>query len=327
VFARKIGIDLGTSTVQVYVRGEGIVTNEPSVAAVDPRDGRLRAIGRQAMDLAAHAEEQVRLVQPVSRGIVAHAPLAQDMLLDLIASAQGRRRLFRPEVMVCVPAGADGDQRRALIDTAIAAGARQAWLMEAPLAAALGLGLPVAEPGPHGVCDVGGGLLQVAVISLSGIAASDVVPAGGEQLDASVAAFLRERYGLEADQRGAEAVKIAVGAATALDEPRTAVLDGTIVSSNELTRTIQDWLDNVIDAVRRVLDQTPRRLATGLTERGFFLVGGGALMPGVDGYLSREIGIPFQVASDPQTCTVRGTRRALGDFEVVHRRQLYLGGL
>jgi rod shape-determining protein MreB len=327
VFARKIGIDLGTSTVQVYVRGEGIVTNEPSVAAVDPRDGRLRAIGRQAMDLAAHAEEQVRLVQPVSRGIVAHAPLAQDMLLDLIASAQGRRRLFRPEVMVCVPAGADGDQRRALIDTAIAAGARQAWLMEAPLAAALGLGLPVAEPGPHGICDVGGGLLQVAVISLSGIAASYVVPAGGEHLDASIAAFLRERYGLEADQRAAEAVKIAVGAAASLDEPRSAVLDGTIVSSNELTRTIQDWLGNVIDAVRKVLDQTPRRLAAGLTERGFFLVGGGALMPGVDRYLSREIGIPFQVASDPQTCTVRGTRRALGDFEVVHRRQLYLGGL
>ena len=326
MFARKIGIDLGTSSMQVYVRGEGVVANEPTVAAIDPRDGQLRAIGRQALALAERSEWPLQLVRPVSRGRLTNAGLAQGILLDLVASAQGRHRLFRPEVLLCVPAGADGDQRLALIDAAIAAGARQAWLMEAPLAAALGLGLPVAEPGPHGICDLGAGLLQVAVISLSGIAASVVVAAGGEQLDASIAAFMRERYGMQVEQQAAEALKIAIGAAGTDDESRSAALDGVTVRSNELTAVVQDWLDNVIASVRNVLDQVPRRLTNGIAKRGFVLVGGGALMPGLDRFLSRETGVPFRTASDPQTCAVRGTRRALGDFELVHRRQLYLGG-
>ena len=326
MFARKIGIDLGTSSMQVYVRGEGIVANEPSVAAVDPRDGRLRAIGRRALDLVERPEWPVQLVRPVSRGRLTSAGLAQRILLDLVASAQGRHRLFRPEVMLCVPAGADGDQRRALIDAVIAAGARQAWLMEAPLAAALGLGLPVAEPGPQGICDLGGGLLQVAVISLSGIAASDVAPAGGEQLDASIAAFLRERHGIQVNLQAAEALKIAIGTAATQDESKSAALNGVTVRSNELRTVVQEWLDNVIASVRKVIDQVPRRLMAGIADRGFILVGGGALMPGVDRSLSRATGIPFRTASDPQTCAVRGTRRALGDFELLHRRQLYLGG-
>lgn len=326
MFARKIGIDLGTSTLQVYVRGEGVVADEPCVAAVDLHEQRLRAIGRPALDLASQPGEPVRLIRPVARGAVADAWLARRILVDLVTRVQGRRRLFRPEVMLCVPAGAPGDQRRALIDAAMTAGARQAWLIEAPLSAALGLGLPVAESSPQGICDIGGGLIQVAVVSLSGIAASHVVPSGGEQLDGRLAALLRQSRGLDLDRTAAEAMKIAIGAAVTLDQPVSAEIEGMTVTSDELTGTVQDWLASVVEAVRLVLDQTPKRLAVKVAERGFFLTGGGALMPGIDRHLSGETGIPFQVAGEPRTCAVRGTRRGLGDFEVVRRRRLYLGG-
>ena len=326
MFARKIGIDLGTSTFQVYVRGEGVVADEPCVAAVDPANQRLRAIGRQALNLAEQPGTPVRLVHPVARGAVVEVELIRGMLVELVSRAQGRHRLFRPEVMLCVPAGAPGDQRRALIAAAITAGARQAWLLEAPLAAALGLGLRVADSSPQGICDIGGGLVQVAVVSLSGVAASHVVPAGGERLDGKLAALLRESHGLDLDRTAAEALKIAIGSAVALDEPTSAEIQGKTVTSSELTQAVQDWLAGVIEAVRLVLDQTPRRLAARVAERGFFLTGGGALMPGIDRHLSQETGIPFQVASEPQTCAVRGTRRGLGEFEGVRRRQLYLGG-
>ena len=326
MFARKIGIDLGTSTLQVYVRGEGVVADEPCVAAVDLHEQRLRAIGRPALDLASQPGVPVRLIRPVARGAVADAWLARRILVDLVTRVQGRRRLFRPEVMLCVPAGAPGDQRRALIDAAMTAGARQAWLIEAPLSAALGLGLPVAESSPQGICDIGGGLIQVAVVSLSGIAASHVVPSGGEQLDGRLAALLRQRRGLDLDRTAAEAMKIAIGAAVTLDQPMSAEIEGMTVTSDELTGTVQDWLASVVEAVRLVLDQTPKRLAARVAERGFLLTGGGALMPGIDRHLSGETGIPFQVAGEPRTCAVRGTRRGLGDFEVVRRRRLYLGG-
>jgi len=326
VFARKIGIDLGTSTLQVYVRGEGVVADEPCVAAVDPASRRLRAIGRQALELAEQPGTTVQLVHPVAHGAFVDGGLVTGILVELVTRVQGRHRLFRPEVMLCVPAGAPGDQRRALIAAAMTAGARQAWLIEAPLAAALGLGLRVADSSPQGICDIGGGLVQVAVVSLSGIAASHVVPRGGEQLDSRLAELLRESRGLDLDRPGAEALKIAIGAAVALDEPMSAEIQGTTVTSGELTHAVQDWLAAAVDAVRLVLDQTPRRLAAQVAERGFFLTGGGALMPGIDRHLSRETGIPFHVAGEPRTCAVRGTRRGLGEFEVVRRRQLYLGG-
>ena len=295
-----------------YVNGalvaDGVLdASRPEVLIYEPLGGGLQLVGVEFV-------------------VLADAWLARRMLVDLVTRAQGRHRFFRPEVMLCVPAGAPGDQRRALIDAAITAGARQAWLIEAPLAAALGLGLPVAESSSQGICDIGGGLIQAAVVSRSGIAASHIVPEGGEQLDGRLAALLHERHRLNLDPTAVEGLKIAIGAAVALDEPLRAEIDATTVTSDELTRTVQAWLSNVVEAVRVVLDQTPRRLAARVAERGFLLIGGGALMLGVDRHLSRETGIPFQVAAEPRTCAVRGTRRGLGEFEVVRRRQLYLGG-
>jgi rod shape-determining protein MreB and related proteins len=324
VFARKIGIDIGTSTMQVFVRGEGIVADEPSVAAVDLRDQRLRAVGRPALELAGREDVPCRLVRPISRGAMVDGTLVARILVHVVARTQGRRRLFRPEVMLCVPSAATSAVRRTMIDAAIDAGARQAWLIEAPLAGALGLGLPVAQSKPHAICDLGGGLMQVAVISFSSVAASHMVAAGGEQLDAALVELLRQRMGLVIDQSTAEALKMAVGAAQTLAEPLTAEIAGTTVTSDELIEAVQAWLGTAVETVRRVLDQTPQRLADEVAERGFFLTGGGALLRGVDRYLSAQTGIPFRVAEEPRTCAVRGTRRALGEFDVIHRRQLDL---
>jgi rod shape-determining protein MreB len=329
VFAKKIGIDLGTSSMRTYVRGEGMVVDEPSVAAVEPRGGGLLAVGREALELARRAPRSIRLVRPVRNGSIADLRVAERVLKHLVSRAQGRQRLFRPEVMICVHAAAGGDDRRALIGAATAAGARQAWVIEAPLAAALGLGLPVAEAAPHAVCDLGGGTTQAAVISLSGVVAAEVVPVGGERLDAAIAAMVRERHGLPIDGAAAEALKLALGSALPVIERRTAEVrwgDGppATVTAQELTEAIQPPLEAMAGAVHRVLDQTPAPLASQVASGGFLLVGGGALLRGVDGYLAARTGVPARVAADPRTCAVRGTRRALGDYEVLHRRQLYM---
>ncbi len=329
MFAKKIGIDLGTSSMRTYVRGEGIVIDEPSVAAIEPDGGGLLAVGRQAVELARQAPRSIRLVRPVREGSIADLPVAERVLKHLVSKAQGRQRLFRPEVMICVHAAAGGDDRRALIGAAMAAGARQAWLIEAPLAAALGLGLRVAEATPHAVCDLGGGTTQAAVISLSGVVAAHVVPVGGERLDAAIAAMVRERHGLPIDGAAAEALKLELGSALPVTEERTAEVrwgDGppATVSTREITEAIQPPLEAMAAAVRHVLAQTPAPLASQVASRGFVLTGGGALLRGIDGYLAAATGVPARVAADPRTCAVRGTRRALGEYEVLHRRQLYM---
>lgn len=330
MFAKKIGIDLGTTSTQVYVRGEGIVFDEPTVAAIDEGRGRLLAVGRQALDVARQASTAIRLARPVRHAAVADPSLLERMLEYLVTRAQGRQRLFRPEVMLCVPVAADGDDRRALMQAAMAAGARQAWLIEAPLAAAMGLGLPIAEARPHTICDLGGGTAQAAVISESGVVAAQEVAAGGEHLDAAIAAFVRDRHGFVIDLSAAEALKLAIGSALPLDQPPSAEVHGqatgevATINAAELTQAIQRPLYDVARLILQVVAEAPPRVACDVGVRGVFLTGGGAQLRGLDRHLARETGLPVRIADEPRTCVVRGTRRALGEFEVVQRRQLYL---
>jgi rod shape-determining protein MreB len=333
VFAKKIGIDLGTASTRVYVRGEGIVLDEPSVAAIEIDGTQVLAIGRRAAELADRAPGQVRLVSPMREGAIADRSAVAQALRQLVARAQGRQRLFRPEVMMCVPASATSQHRHAMTEAAIAAGARQAWLIEAPLAAAMGLDLPVSAATGCAVCDIGAGGVQVAVISLSGVVAAQTVSAGGDHLDDAIATWVRERHGIAIERPAAEALKLALGCAVPLDRPRSVEVTGrdaagaattVAVSSSDVTEAIQAPLQAVAAAVRDVLRQVPPRLESGVAERGLYLSGGGALLRGVDGFLARETGVPVRVAEDPRTCAVRGTRRALGEFELLQRRQLYM---
>lgn len=320
--------------MRVYVRGEGIVIDEPALAAVEARSGNLLAAGREARELAAHAPRRVRLVRPLTGGAIADPDVATRLLRHLILRAQGRQRLFRPEVMMCVASAASGRDRRVLTEAAISAGARQAWLIETPVAAALGLGLPVAEAGPQGICDLGAGSVQAAVISRSGVVAVAAEPGGGHALDETIAQMVLERHGVRLDETAAEALKLALGSALPQDASLAAEVSGVAgagggaaapsVTAAELTGAMTPWLRSTASLVRGVVEQTPAELAFEVGRRGFHLTGGGALLRGIDRYLAEETGIPCRVGNDPLTCAVLGTKRALGEFEVVQRRQLYL---
>lgn len=336
MFAKKIGIDLGTASIRVYVRGEGIVLDEPSLAAVDRvgEGSHVLATGRQALEVAARRHDSVRLVRPLRKGVIADRAVLDGVLQQVVARAQGRQRLFRPEVMMCVPTASTSQHRRALTEAAVEAGARQAWLIEAPLAAAMGLDLPIATAGGSAVCDIGAGGVQVAVMSHSGVVVAQSVPAGGEHLDEAIVAWLREHRGLLVEPRAAESLKLTLGCALPPDRSRSVEVTGAdvrggggataTVSSSDVTEAIQEPLHLMASAVREVLDQVPARLQADVAERGLFLTGGGALLRGLAAFLAGESGIPVRVAEDPRTCAVRGTRRALGEFELLQRRQRYL---
>jgi len=334
ILSRKIGIDLGTSTVLIYIKGEGIVMNEPSLVAVD-RDGtRILAVGKQAFDMVGRAPESIQLVRPMREGAIADFALTERMLHHLVGKVQGRQRLFKPEIMICVPSGVTSVERRAVTEAAVSAGARQAWLIDEPLAAAMGAGLPIAQPRGHAICDIGGGTTEIAVISLSGMVVAHSIRVGGNRIDDAIATYMKRKRNLLIGERSAEEVKIAVGSAVPIKEPMLAEVRGqdlvtglprsVEISSNDVAEAIQEPLRLIAGAVRDVLEQTPPELAAGIFDRGIVLSGGGAQLRGIDRYLSMHAGIPAVVADDPQTAVVRGTGLALEQFEVLKRNQSYL---
>jgi len=274
MLSRKIGIDLGTATVRIYVKGEGVVVNE--------RSDHKRT------------------------------------LHELIGKANGRPRLFRPDVVVSVPSAVTSGERRAVTEAAISAGARQVWLIDEPLAAAMGAGLPIAEVRATAICELGAATTEIAIISRSGTVVEHSLAVGGNDLDRAIARRL------SIDERAAEAVKIAVGSAVPLQEPLVTTVNGQEVSSNTVLEAIEAPLRMIAGAVRDVLRQTPAGLAADVRERGIVLSGGGAQLRGLDRYISVHAGIPATVAAEPQTSVVRGTGMALENFEVLKRNQSYI---
>jgi rod shape-determining protein MreB len=275
LLSRKIGIDLGTSTVLIYVKGEGIVVNEPAT-------GRDHALGK------------------------------------LIAKASGRPRLFRPEVAISVPTAVGSDERRAVTEAAMSAGARQAWLIDEPLAAAIGAGLHIAERRANAICDIGAAKTEIAVISQSGMVVARSIPVGGRHVDAAIAAALH------IDVDTAEQVKIDAGSAMPMDEPLETRASGVRVSSNDLVDVVREPVRLIAAAILDVLNETPPRLSADIRERGIVLAGGGAQLRGIAACLTAETGVPVVVANEPQTSVVRGTGLALENFEVLKRNQSYL---
>jgi rod shape-determining protein MreB len=334
VLSKKIGIDLGTSTVLIYVKGEGIVVNEPSLVAVN-RDGtRILAVGRQALEMVGRAPDSIQVVRPMRDGVIADFVVTEGMLHHFIGKVQGRQRIFKPEIMVCVPSGVTSVERRAVTEAAISAGARQAWLIDEPLAAAIGAGLPIAEPRGNAICDIGGGTTEIAVISLSGMVVAHSIRVGGNRIDDAITTYLKRKHNLLIGERTAEEIKIAVGSAVMMKEPLVTEVRGRDIvsglprsmeiSSNEVTEAIQEPLRLIVGAVRGVLEETPPELAADIFDRGIVLSGGGAQLRGLDRYLAMHTGIPAVVADDPQTSVVRGTGLALENFEVLKRNQSYL---
>ena len=286
MLSRKIGIDLGTSTVRIYVKGEGIILSEPSAGASD-RD-------------------------------------STQTLHRLIGKAQGRPRLFRPEVIVSVPSAVTSTQRRAFTAAAITAGARPVWLIDEPLAAAMGAGLPIGELRANAICEIGAGTTEIAVISLSGMVVARSISVGGRRFDRAIAEYVLRHLNLALTDRAAEEIKIAVGSAVLMDKPLVHQIGGVQITSNDLVDAIHEPLREIAYAIRAVLAETPPDLAADIGERGLVLSGGAAQLRGLAVFISTQIGIPAVVASEPQTSVVRGTGMALDNFEVLRRNQSYL---
>ncbi len=334
MLSKKIGIDLGTSTMLIYVKGEGIVINEPSLVAVNRDSTRILAVGRQALEVVGRAPDTIQVVRPMREGVTADFVVTGGMLQHFIGKVLGRQRILKPEIMVCVSSDVTSVERRAVTEAAISAGARQAWLIDEPLAAAIGAGLMIAEPRGNTICDIGGGTTEIAVISLSGMVVAHSIRVGGNRVDDAITTYMKRKHNLLIGERTAEDVKIAIGSAMLMKQPLLAEVRGrdmvsamprTLeISSDEITEAIQEPLRLIVGAVRHVLEETPPELAADIFDRGIVLSGGGAQLRGLDRYIALHTGIPAVVADDPQTSVVRGTGLALENFEVLKRNQAYL---
>src|SRR4051794_276295 len=325
---RQIGIDLGTANVLVFVRGRGIVINEPSVVAISAKDGKPKAVGLEARNmLGREPRDTIEVVRPMRDGVIADYVVTQEMLRYFINKACGRFSLTKPDVMICVPAGVTGVERRAVRDAALAAGARRAYLISEPLAAAIGAKVPVADPSGNLVIDIGGGTTEVAVISLNGIVVAKSIRVGGNKFDDSIANYIKRKYNLRIGERTAEEVKIAIGSAMPVEEEiamevrgrdEVAGLPRTIqIHANEVTDAITEPLEAIIGAVRAVLEETPPELSSDIIDKGMILTGGGAMLRHLPDLLMEVTGVPCYVADDPLSCVAVGTGLALEHMDIL----------
>jgi rod shape-determining protein MreB len=334
LLSKKIGIDLGTSTVLVYVKGEGIVLNEPSVVATTEKGDRILAVGREASDMLGRTPGSIQAIRPMREGVIADFVVTEGMLHHFITKVCGRQRIFKPDIMICVPSGVTGVERRAVVEAAVQAGAKTAYLIDEPLAAAIGANLPISTPTGNMICDIGGGTTEIAVISLGGMVVSNSIRVGGNKLDDAIAAHIKKRHNLMIGDRTAEEIKIQIGSATPVPEEvkmsvrgrdMVAGLPKNIeISSSEVTEAIQDQLDSIIQGIRVVLEETPPELSADIYDKGIVLSGGGALLRNIDRYVAYQTGVPAIVADNPQTCVATGTGLALENLDVLKRNLLYI---
>ncbi len=327
---KRIGIDLGTANVLVYVKGRGIVVNEPSVVALANRDNTVVAVGRSAQEMMGRVPQSISVIRPMRDGVIADYLITEAMLRYFINRVVGRFNLIKPEVMVCIPAGVTSVEQRAVRDAAEQAGGRRpVHLVPEPLAAAIGARIPVNSPSGNMVVDIGGGRTEAAVISMYGIVVSESVRVAGDRLDDAITAYVKRRYNLVIGERTAEEMKVAIGAAVPLDpelkmevrgRDQISGLPKTItVTSSDITAAIQDSLATICSVVRSVLERTPPELASDVIDRGIVLTGGGACLRHIDVLLAQETGVPVHIAENPLDCVAIGAGVALEYLEVIKR--------
>ncbi len=325
---RDMAVDLGTANTLVYVHGRGIVLSEPSVVAIDSGNGHVHAVGAEAKRMLGRTPGTITAIRPLKDGVIADFDIAEKMLRYFIKSARSNR-FAHPRVVVCVPSGVTGVEKRAVEEACLAAGARRAYLIEEPMAAAIGAGLPVAEPIGSMVVDVGGGTTEVAVISLGGIVVSQSIRIGGDELDDAIVAHCKRVHQLAIGTQTAEQVKLTAGSAAPLAREVEVEIRGrdlvsglpktVALGSEEVRGALDETVSHIVEAVKETLDRTPPELAGDIMDRGITLAGGGALLQGLEQRLRDECQMPCQLAESPLTCVAVGSGISLEEFEAIHR--------
>ena len=328
MFTKDIGIDLGTANTLVYMRGKGIIIREPSVVAVDTRTDRAKYVGQEAKDVIGRTPGSIVAVRPLKDGVIADFEITTTMLQEFIRKALKGALFTKARVIICIPSGVTAVERRAVKEAAENAGAKRVNIIEEPMAAAIGAGLPVSEPTGSMIVDIGGGTSEVAVISLGGIVTSRSVRVAGDAFDIAIINYIKKKYNLLIGERTAENVKIAIGSAFPTDKEDTMEIKGRnllnglpeniTVTSAEIREALAEPLSHVVEAIKVTLEKTPPELAADIIDQGITLAGGGALIRGLDRLISKETGMPVYIAENPLDCVADGTGRVLEDIEKLH---------
>lgn len=329
-----IGVDLGTANVLVYVKGKGIVLREPSVVAIDKDSNRVLAIGEEARRMLGRTPGNIVAIRPLREGVIADYDTTESMLRHFIRKVAGKSLFFKPRIMVCIPSGVTTVEKRAVLEAAMQAGARKTYLIEEPLAAALGAGLDIAEPCGAMVVDIGGGTTDVAVLSLGGIVVSESLRIGGDRFDESLVSFVKKEYKIMIGERTAEEMKVQIGTAFPNSRNETMEVRGrdllsglpkTVrITSEETREALAEPVSLIVQCVKSVLENTPPELASDIMDRGIVMTGGGSLLHGLDRLIQEETGIPTYLAEDPLSCVALGTGKALESLESLEESMLTL---
>ena len=328
LFSKDVGIDLGTANTLVYMKGKGIIMREPSVVAVDTKTDEVRCVGAEAKAVIGRTPGSIVAVRPLKDGVIADFDITANMLENFLKKACGNSMFSRPRVVICIPSGVTEVERRAVREATLKAGARQVSVIEEPMAAAIGAGLPISEPTGSMIVDIGGGTSEVAVISLGGIVASRSVRVGGDEFDQSIIAYIKRKYNLLIGERTAEDIKIQIGSAYPLEEETTLEIKGRnlvdglpkdiLIRSEEVREAMSESLLRIVDAIKDTLECTPPELSSDIIDRGIMLSGGGALLRGLDQLIQSETGIDVHVAEDPLDCVAKGAGAVLDHVDVLH---------
>ncbi len=330
LFSSDLAIDLGTANTLVYVNGKGIIIDEPSVVAVQSNPNgtkKVLAVGTDAKLMLGRTPGNIVAIRPMKDGVIADFEVTEAMLRHFITKVHKRKKWVRPRTVICVPSGITQVERRAVKESAESAGAREVYLIEEPMAAGIGAGLPITEPTGNMVVDIGGGTTEVAVISLAGIVFSRSVRVGGDKIDEAIIQYIRRKYNMLIGERMAEDIKIEIGAAAPLEEPEIMLIKGrdTVagvpqtleINSEEIREALTDPVNAILDAVRIALERTPPELAADIVDKGIMLTGGGALLRNLDSLMRHETGLPITVVEDPLTCVVRGSGMVLDNLTLL----------
>lgn len=328
-WGKRIAIDLGTANTLVWVAGQGLLSNEPSVVAVSIDDGKVIAVGNEAKRMLGRTPDGLLASRPLRDGVIADYEVTRAMLSYFVNRVSAPFLLWKPEVMICVPAGCTQVERRAVLDAAISSGARVAYLIDEPLAAALGAKIPISAPSGHMIVDSGGGATEAAVISLGGVVVHRSVRVAGNKIDEAIQAYLRRRFNLVIGDQAAEDVKINIGSATPLTREEKMEVSGrdqvlglprsVVVTSGEVTEAIRPVVGQIIGAVKEVLEEIPPELASDIIDKGIVMSGGTSLLRNFDRLISTEVGVPVHIAEDPMLCVIKGTGLALENLDLYKR--------